>query len=321
MISLLDQSKILAGIFGAPFFIFTSFFILFAYVLLWFRKRQTLTKAISIFEVPLIMSCSSVGFSLLHYSGRMLLKPVSENSKDEKFIYFFNLIFYISTYLLTLANNLLLPLLFIYSIFFFIKNTEFRLVMFIIAISYTNLKFVIYLKLLPNFIQFNLISIMDSSKCLIVNPIDLSMLLLTLMFIFFRLHFSTDKLSFEDSVVIFEVVLLTTLKIFGMMSDIISTGLLQRYPQHIVQFSGINTETMFMKNYEFTQMIIPYLFIFCGLIIRLEDLRKKATVNLTEAIDNGTCRWIKKRRPHNTVNNSDGTGIRAPEDMPATTAS
>ncbi|ULT87366.1 hypothetical protein L3Y34_006878 [Caenorhabditis briggsae] len=310
MWSLTDQLIILYGIFGTPFFITSSFFILIGYTVLWFRKRQSLTNAISIFEVPLIVSCVAVLFSISHWGLHMLSRSIDVNPGEGPMFYVLTGIFFISTAMLTVANNLLLPLLFIYAISFYIKNTRFRLIMFIIAILYTNTKYLIFLRILPNFIQFNFTSFVSLHRCLAVNVIDLVMLLLTLIIIFVYLQLSTGPLTFEQSVVIFETVCLTILKIAGLIMDMISIGMFRKMHEHHFLITGVNTETMLRKNYEFTQMIIPYLFIICGFFIKLEEVRKKAAVSFTKTGDNGNVGCMKNGKTNNT-SNSDGAPIRA----------
>ncbi|EGT31471.1 hypothetical protein CAEBREN_19631 [Caenorhabditis brenneri] len=154
-------------------------------------------------------------------------------------------IFYVSTDLLTVANNILLPVLFIDTVHFFAKNIELRIILFIVAIFYTNIKYFIFLKLIPNFIQINIMSTLDPSQCLVVNPIDLSLLLVSLIFITVKLQCcKTAPLTFEESVTIFVLICLSTIKIAGIVYDMVYIGVFTRHMESHIQFTGLNTELM-----------------------------------------------------------------------------
>uniref|UniRef100_A0A1I7TXX2 Serpentine receptor class gamma n=1 Tax=Caenorhabditis tropicalis TaxID=1561998 RepID=A0A1I7TXX2_9PELO len=147
-------------------------------------------------------------------------------------------------------------------------------------------------------------TISDPSKCLIINPIDYTMLFVTLIIISVKLRFYKDNsYSFEDTTDIFVVVCLTILKIYGIVYDMISIGVFEEHIEPTIQFTGLNTEIMLLKNYETNQMIVTYLFVICGAIVTLNKLRERTTIHLTN-VGSNINPVAPKRKPICTIRDS-----------------
>lgn len=149
---------------------------------------------------------------------------------------------------------------------------------------------------------------MNPANCLVINPIDLSMMFLTVCFVFVRLRYLNETLTYEDSIVILEIVVFIVIKVYGLIADMISINLFKKEMLLTIMMKDLKTEVLLAKNYQFNQLILPYLFVFCGVLIRLDDLRKKTKVQMSETNGNGQHKCNIEGKNNNTANHSDVVG-------------